>query len=340
MAERALEWERTRLLLSCLLTNFFYFLCSSEEIGTYKDYIADDSTEFDSMGKLNVEQDKLILSSIQERARRSLQGTAKRAYIDGQGHILSSAFDLAIANILNFADIEYSYKKPVLAGKRELVPTFTTKEGFIVTEAEKDVAELRYGFPTKKVLHVTIAKKASALVEIGVPIVSFDDDAETDKEKLESIFMDDPSFAFDYSHILPWTEKCSVLHGHTSSVIIELIGQPKSGMIVDFSDVKRIVKEVLSQMDHKLFISKKYMIEEDSRSCRINFDGPNGEFDLKVPRGSTFLMASEATIENLADLVLKLLAPKMPKQVQGIGVYIYEGLNKGSHIMTALSRRR
>ncbi len=292
------------------------------------------------MAKLNVKQDKLILSSIQERARRSLQGTAARAYIDAKGHILSSAFDLAIANILIFAGIEYSYKKPVLIGKQQLLPTFTTKEGFIMTEGVKDVAELRYGFPNKKVLHVTMAKKASALLEIGVPIVSFDVDAETDKEKLESIFMDDPSFAFDYSHILPWTKKCSVLHGHTSSVIIELIGQSKRGMIVDFGDVKRIVKEVLSQMDHKLFISKEYIVEEDNRSCRIKFDGPNGEFDLKVPKGSTFLMESEATIENLADSVLKLLAPKMPKQVQGIGVYIYEGLNKGSHIMTTLSRGR
>ena len=210
MAERVLEWERTRLLLSCLLTNFFYFLSASEKLGTYKDYIADDRTEFDNMAKLNVKQDKLILSSIQERARRSLQGTAARAYIDAKGHILSSAFDLAIANILIFADIEYSYKKPVPIRKRQLVPTFTTKEGFIMTEGVKDVAELRYGFPNKKVLHVTMAKKASALVEIGVPIVSFDVDAETDKEKLESIFMDDPSFAFDYSHILPWTKKCSV----------------------------------------------------------------------------------------------------------------------------------
>jgi 6-pyruvoyltetrahydropterin/6-carboxytetrahydropterin synthase len=59
-----------------------------------------------------------------------------------------------------------------------------------------------------------------------------------------------------------------------------------------------------------------------------------------VPKASTFLMEGEATIENLADSVLKLLAPKMPKQVQGIGVYIYEGLNKGSHIMTSLSRRK
>jgi len=292
------------------------------------------------MANLSVKQDNLILASIQERARRALQGKAKRAYIDAKGNLLSSAFDLAIASILNFANIAYFYRKPVFIGKKRLVPTFTMEGGFIMTEGAKDVAELRRAFPTKKVLHVTRAKKASALAEIGAPIANFEVDKETDVQKLESIFMDDPSFAFDYSHILPWTKKCSVLHGHTSSVIIELIGQPKRGMIVDFGDVKRVVKEALGQMDHKLFISRKYMAGEDSKSCRIRFAGPSGEFDLKVPKASTFLMEGEATIENLADSVLKLLAPKMPKQVQGIGVYIYEGLNKGSHVMASLSRRK
>ena len=38
--------------------------------------------------------------------------------------------------------------------------------------------------------------------------------------KSESIFLDDPAFSFDYSHILPFSGKCSVLHGHTSSVLI------------------------------------------------------------------------------------------------------------------------
>ena len=292
------------------------------------------------MANMGVKQEKLILSSIQERVKRSMQGKAKAAYIDAKGNLLSSALDLAIANILNFSNIEYFYRKAVLIGNKRLLPAFTTKEGFIITEKVKDAAELGRAFPTKKVLHVTRAKKASALAEIGAPVANFGADKETDMQKLGSIFMDDPSFAFDYSHILPWTKKCSVLHGHTSSVIVELIGQAKKGMIVEFGEVKSIVREVLGQMDHKLFISRKYMAEENSKSCRIRFDGPNGEFDLKVPKASTFLMEGEATIENLADSVLKLLAPKMPKQVQGIGVYIYEGLNKGSHIMTSLSRRK
>ena len=290
------------------------------------------------MANLSIKQDSLILSSVQERARRSLQGKVKRAYIDAKGNILSSALELTIANILNFANIEYFYRKPVRVGKKKLVQAFTTKGGFIVINETKDLAELRQAFPTKKILYVGKAEKASALAEIGAPIASFDADSETDAEKLESIFMDDPSFAFDYSHILPWTKKCSVLHGHTSSVIIELIGQPKNGMIVDFGDAKRIVKEVLGQMDHKLFISRKYMAEKDGESLRIKFNGLNGEFDLKLPKGSTFLMEGEATVENIGDAVLKLLVPKMPKQVQGIGVYVYEGLNKGSHIIASLSK--
>ena len=46
-----------------------------------------------------------------------------------------------------------------------------------------------------------------------------------------SIFLDDASFAFDYAHILPLVEKCSILHGHTSSVMVELVGQMKDNLL-------------------------------------------------------------------------------------------------------------
>lgn len=293
------------------------------------------------MRKLVAAPKKLLARSIQERAKRSLSGKRRIAYLDPNGNLLSSALELAVSKILHFAGVEYSYNLPVPFGSRQLTPTFTIKNGYIVVGSnlnDKKVAEeLRKAFPKKQVLYVNKATMGNTLSEIGSPIASALVDSETSMDRLESIFVDDPSFAFDYSHILPWTKKCSVLHGHTSAVMIELIGQPKKGMVVDFGDVKNIVKESLIQMDHKLFISRKYMAEEDSRRYWISFNGPNGSFDLRVPKTSTFLLEGEATIENLAETVLKILAPKMPPQVQGLGVYIYEGLNKGSHLIASLT---
>jgi 6-pyruvoyltetrahydropterin/6-carboxytetrahydropterin synthase len=44
-------------------------------------------------------------------------------------------------------------------------------------------------------------------------------------------------------------------------------------------------------------------------------------------------LPGEATVETLSTEIIKLLAPKMPPNVEALGVYIYEGVNKGAHII-------
>ena len=154
-----------------------------------------------------------------------------------------------------------------------------------------------------------------------------------------SIFIEDPSFAFDYAHILPLVNKCSILHGHTSQVLVELVGQMKNNMLIDFGEAKKIIKEALGDIDHKFFINREYLKEEDDVHYRICFDGPKGEFDLKVPKDTTYLLEGEATVENLSTEIIKILAPKFPPNVEAIGVYIYEGFNKGAHIISRLSKK-
>ena len=61
-------------------------------------------------------------------------------------------------------------------------------------------------------------------------------------------------------------------------------------------------------------------------------------FELQVPKNTTYLLEGEATVENLSSELIKLLAPKMPANVEAVGVYIYEGYNKGSHIISNISR--
>ena len=152
----------------------------------------------------------------------------------------------------------------------------------------------------------------------------------------QTIFLDDPSFNFDYAHILPKTEKCSVMHGHTSSVLVEVIGKPIEGMVIDFGVAKPIVREAIRSLDHKLFINEKYVTQMDAKSVTLRFDTAHGEFAIRAPRGTTVMMKGEATVENLAKEVLSRIAPKMPKNVTAVGVYVYEGLNKGSHILAAI----
>lgn len=62
-------------------------------------------------------------------------------------------------------------------------------------------------------------------------------------------------FTFDSAHELPNVpegHKCKNLHGHTYHLTVYLEGEldEKLGWVMDFSDLKQVMKPVLKQMDH------------------------------------------------------------------------------------------
>ncbi len=73
-------------------------------------------------------------------------------------------------------------------------------------------------------------------------------------------------FSFDMAHALyGYDGPCKNIHGHTYHLSVTLLGQPiqnsddvKLGMVIDFSDLKRIVNDqILSTYDHALVINKE-----------------------------------------------------------------------------------
>lgn len=259
-------------------------------------------------------------------------------YIDKNGNLLRSRTELSIAEMLSFLGIEYEYNHSMtLKNGNKVNVDFKTEKGLIeVIDEEKDISkykELKNDLIDIKLIAIGHPKLAARLKELD-DIVLY----KTKEVQTGSIFMEDPSFAFDYAHILPLVEKCSILHGHTSSVMVELVGEMKNNLLIDFGDAKKIIKEVISVLDHKFFINKKYLVKEDGLHYNIKFDGPKGQFDLQVPKNTTYLLEGEATVENLSTEIIKLLVPKMPKNIEAVGVYIYEGYNKGAHILSQISK--
>ncbi|MGP8125396.1 MAG: 6-pyruvoyl trahydropterin synthase family protein [Nitrososphaerales archaeon] len=153
---------------------------------------------------------------------------------------------------------------------------------------------------------------------------------------LQTIFMDDPSFNFDYAHILPRTQKCSVMHGHTSSALVEVVGRQIDGMVVDFGVAKDIIRDAIGGLDHKLFINERYVTRVDAKSITLRFKTVHGDFAIQAPKPTTVLLTGEATVENLARELVSRIAPRMPENVTAVGVYVYEGLNKGSHLLAQI----
>jgi 6-pyruvoyltetrahydropterin/6-carboxytetrahydropterin synthase len=268
-------------------------------------------------------------------------------YID-RGNLLRSRSELSIAKMLSFLGQDYEYDVNItLPGGESIrvdfgigrrLDDYSKNTRYIeVIDSEEDAIKfktIRDKIPTLDIIAVGQSKYASRIDEIE-SLFFFDSG---DHMQTGSIFIEDPALAFDYAHILPLVEKCSVLHGHTSTVMVEIIGSMKNNLVVDFGDAKRIIKETLNAIDHKFFINKKYLQREDDVHYYVAFEGPKGYFSLQLPKSSTYMLSGEATVEKLSSEIIKLLAPKMPQNVEALGVYIYEGINKGAHIIAGVNK--
>jgi 6-pyruvoyltetrahydropterin/6-carboxytetrahydropterin synthase len=261
-------------------------------------------------------------------------------YID-KGNLLRSRSELSIAKMLSFLGQNYEYDVNVKMPDGESIKIdFKAGVGnkyIEVVDSEEDAIKfknIRDKLPTLDIIAVGHSKYASRIKEID-SLFFFDS---ANHMQTGSIFIEDPTLAFDYAHILPLVEKCSVLHGHTSTVMVEIIGSMKDNLVVDFGEAKRIIKETLNAIDHKFFINKKYLQREDNVHYYVAFEGPKGYFNLQLPKSTTYMLSGEATVEKLSSEIIRLLAPKMPHNVEALGVYIYEGINKGAHIIAGVKK--
>ncbi len=102
--------------------------------------------------------------------------------------------------------------------------------------------------------------------------------------------------SFCYGHrLLNYQGKCQHLHGHNADVVITLESEALDarGMVVDFTDIKAVVKEWLdNELDHTLLL------------CR---DDPV----LPLLEGAgerVFVMDDNPTAENIARLIFEFVA--------------------------------
>ena len=255
-------------------------------------------------------------------------------YIDNNGNLLRSRAEFSISKLLSFLGITYEYDANLSFndGTSAKIDFKTGNRYIEIVDSKADMDKfklIKKELPDVDVIALGHSKYAAKVNELD-SLFFYDSNHSSHSG---SIFIEDPSLAFDYAHILPQVEKCSILHGHTSTVMVEIIGQMTNNLVIDFSEAKKIIKDTLNVIDHKFFIDKKYLQKEDDLYYFISFDGPRGYFNLQLPKLTTFLLPGEATVETLSTEIIKLLAPKMPPNVEALGVYIYEGVNKGAHII-------
>lgn len=126
-------------------------------------------------------------------------------------------------------------------------------------------------------------------------------------------------FGFEMAHVLwNYDGPCRNVHGHSYRLFVTLSGipsedpdNPKNGMVIDFTDLKRIVKdEIISLFDHSVVVSKRY-------------DREKTEMFLKL-FGNTVLVDYQPTCENLVVDFAARIIPCLPRSVKLHSLKLYE----------------
>jgi len=124
-------------------------------------------------------------------------------------------------------------------------------------------------------------------------------------------------FEFEAAHALDCHDgKCSNIHGHSYKLHVTVIGKPnrskgdaKDGMVIDFSDIKHIVKTmVVNPFDHALVLEK---------------DSPYLTDELRQ-RQKLILYDLQPTAENMIIDMVERIKQMMPKEIKLYSVKLYE----------------
>lgn len=143
---------------------------------------------------------------------------------------------------------------------------------------------------------------------------------------------------FSSAHIIPEYEKCGRLHGHSYAVHVKVVGEPdKNGIILDFSLLKDALRDIVSDLDHKVLIPEKsgIVIEKKDESINVTTLEKHYVFPLI---DCTLLPIQSTSVENLAKYILESVIKKISpqKQIKSIEIGVDEGFGQGARISKKL----
>ncbi|MCI1779387.1 MAG: 6-carboxytetrahydropterin synthase [Bacteroidales bacterium] len=124
-------------------------------------------------------------------------------------------------------------------------------------------------------------------------------------------------FRFEGAHALKdYDGKCRYIHGHSYILFVTVTGEPlscagnpKDGMIIDFTDLKKIVNEsIINKFDHALVLNRNAVLAGEIREKYEN----------------VILTGFQPTCENLTAYFAELLNGKLPKEVKLYKLKLYE----------------
>ncbi len=119
-------------------------------------------------------------------------------------------------------------------------------------------------------------------------------------------------FHWEMGHRLPeHFGKCKNIHGHSYKMIVEIEGDVlESGMVMDYYDLKKIVKPIVEELDHA------FMVYKDDTQIIIFLEEMNSK---------RMIVDFQSTVENICTyFLMKIKSAIVHKNVSKLRVRIYE----------------
>lgn len=132
---------------------------------------------------------------------------------------------------------------------------------------------------------------------------------------------------FSAAHFIIGHKKCEHLHGHNWRVGVTVEGEPdERGLVVDFMELKHILKRLCEGYDHRLLLpAKNTAIERVSEGGNIRISIQGREFEFPE-EDVVWLPAVNTTVEELARIIADEVVKNLSsyKNVERIKVLVEE----------------
>jgi 6-pyruvoyltetrahydropterin/6-carboxytetrahydropterin synthase len=126
-------------------------------------------------------------------------------------------------------------------------------------------------------------------------------------------------FRFEMAHVLwNYDGPCRNVHGHSYILYVTFSGEPinntdhpRNGMVIDFGDLKKIVREhIIDRLDHTLMVP--------------GIAPPAMVDNYKMHFGNIIVVPYQPTCENLVADIADILSHKTPEGVSLHSIKLYE----------------
>ncbi len=143
---------------------------------------------------------------------------------------------------------------------------------------------------------------------------------------------------FSSAHMIPKHQFCGGIHGHSYHVDVVVEGERsgKFGFVVDFKEVKGIVRQICSKLDHKVLLPlKSDEIEFKNLEGPIEFSIGLKEYKLP-PEDCCLLPLHSTSAEDLAEFFAEELyniLKESDDEITSVQVCVNEGIGQGAYFV-------